>query len=566
MTQKQTIGNVPRSMAMIRSVALALAVTMPLTAPLPGVNASEKELPTKLVDTFEQGRGVVTLALNPDGTLMASGNSDTTIQLWDLARQRVIATLPGHAKTVDHVAFSADGKTLFSASKEDGVVKLWDVAARKNLATLNYPKRYIHALASSKDGKLLAVATGDTIQLVDIATSKSAGSLGKKGDGTGSGPMAFSSDGKTLVAGPRLRGGALADSGKVKVWDVEGGKLKSTFRVERFDEFRDSWWVSPDGKSAVAIKLSGLDRIIRMETWDTATGELKQTTDFGKGNKREYTRAVLVDGGKTLVGFSDKATFWDAEKQEITAELASLGGRGIRVAVSGDGKSVAGWGNNVLVLDVSGPKRKAEMVGGMHGHPRGLFFSSDGKVLTSSYEEFSYFWEVGTGKYLFNIPLTLSGVNSAADNKTFFCSVGGSRWQSRFFVHESGTPLHIDDFFVGKDLVLDKTETQFGVIRCMASTRDGKTLAAGFDGHNTIRIWNVAGLKIEKRKVEGEVFTGVKTVQILKGHADEVRMVTFSEDGKSPGIDERSGRIQAVGRRSRQGTEHSPSCRSEREG
>ena len=193
MTQKQTIGNVPRSMAMIRSVALALAVTMPLTAPLPGVNASEKELPTKLVDTFEQGRGVVTLALNPDGTLMASGNSDTTIQLWDLARQRVIATLPGHAKTVDHVAFSADGKTLFSASKEDGVVKLWDVAARKNLATLNYPKRYIHALASSKDGKLLAVATGDTIQLVDIATSKSAGSLGKKGDGTGSGPMAFSS-------------------------------------------------------------------------------------------------------------------------------------------------------------------------------------------------------------------------------------------------------------------------------------------------------------------------------------------------------------------------------------
>ena len=42
----------------------------------------------------------------------------------------------------------------------------------------------------------------------------------------------------------------------------------------------------------------------------------------------------------------------------------------------------------------------------------------------------------------------------------------------------------------------------------------------------------MAGLKIEKRKVEGEVFTGVKTVQILKGHADEVRMVTFSEDGK----------------------------------
>ena len=469
MTQKQTIGNVPRSMTTIRCIALALAVTLTLTAPFQGVNAGEKELRTKLLDTFEQGHGVVALALNPDGTLMASGSIAGTVQLWDVARQRVIATLPGHAKTVDHVAFSANGKTLFSASKEDGVVKLWDVAARKNLATLNYPKRYIHALASSKDGKLLAVATGDTIQLVDIATSKSAGSLGKKGDGTGSGPMAFSSDGKTLVAGPRLRGGALADSGKVKVWDVEGGKLKSTFRVERFDEFRDSWWVSPDGKSAVAIKLSGLDRIIRMETWDTATGELKQTTDFGKGNKREYNGAVLVNGGKTLVGFSPlqlgttgdavhaKATFWDVEKQEITAELAGLGGRGVRVAVSGDGKSVAAWGNNVLVLDVSGPKRKAEMVGGMHGHPRGLFFSSDGKVLTSSYEEFSYFWEVGTGKYLFNLPLTLSGVNSA-DNKTYFCSVGGSRWQSRFFVHESGTPLHIDDFFVGKDLVLDKTE------------------------------------------------------------------------------------------------------------
>jgi WD40 repeat protein len=151
----------------------------------------------------------------------------------------------------------------------------------------------------------------------------------------------------------------------------------------------------------------------------------------------------------------------------------------------------------------------------------------DGKILASAHDGHSFFWEVRTGKNVLEMPRTLSGVAFASDNKTFFCSVGGSSgWSGLFTLHELGT---------GTELKLDETDERMrahrGIIRCMASTSDGKTLATGSDD-KTIRIWNVAGLKKEKRQIRGEVLTGFKTVQILKGHADEVRFVIFSEDGK----------------------------------
>jgi WD40 repeat protein len=66
------------------------------------------------------------LVYSPDGTLLADGDLDGTLHIWqtrDLRERSMII----HAKGVSALAFSPDGKTLASGGK-DTLVKLWDVA------------------------------------------------------------------------------------------------------------------------------------------------------------------------------------------------------------------------------------------------------------------------------------------------------------------------------------------------------------------------------------------------------------------------------------------------------
>ena len=66
---------------------------------------------------------VRTVALSPDGQILASGSADNAIILWDVATGR---PLTNHTATVRSVTFSPDGKRLASAGGDH--VVLWDVS------------------------------------------------------------------------------------------------------------------------------------------------------------------------------------------------------------------------------------------------------------------------------------------------------------------------------------------------------------------------------------------------------------------------------------------------------
>ena len=77
------------------------------------------------------------VSFSPDGKLLAVGDCfSNTVFVWNVDSQKIIATLVGHADSVNSVSFAPNGKTLASAS-EDGTVKLWDVEAWTQRMSLN---------------------------------------------------------------------------------------------------------------------------------------------------------------------------------------------------------------------------------------------------------------------------------------------------------------------------------------------------------------------------------------------------------------------------------------------
>ena len=60
--------------------------------------------------------GVESVAISPNGQLLASGSRDDTIEIWNLGSGRLLRTLTGHSDPVFSVVFSPDGQTIVSGS------------------------------------------------------------------------------------------------------------------------------------------------------------------------------------------------------------------------------------------------------------------------------------------------------------------------------------------------------------------------------------------------------------------------------------------------------------------
>ena len=67
------------------------------------------------------------VAMSPDGSMLAIGNDNHTVQIWDVATLSERRVLTGHQSSVYAVAFSPDGKRLYTGS-EDTTALAWDLA------------------------------------------------------------------------------------------------------------------------------------------------------------------------------------------------------------------------------------------------------------------------------------------------------------------------------------------------------------------------------------------------------------------------------------------------------
>jgi DNA-binding beta-propeller fold protein YncE len=117
--------------------------------------------------------GYYSIAISPDGKLLAASGGKERIQLVDLESGRTIRVLEIEEKdTVPCLAFSPDGKTLAAASE---IVRVWDVATGACQAILRTAPFASESVAFSPDGQTLVTAGAATIRGWPVANLIAAG-------------------------------------------------------------------------------------------------------------------------------------------------------------------------------------------------------------------------------------------------------------------------------------------------------------------------------------------------------------------------------------------------------
>jgi WD40 repeat protein len=98
---------------------------------------------------------------------LASGSSDETIRLWDVTAGAETARLEQHTGPVGALCLLADGR--LASGSDDRTIRLWDVTAGTETARLTGHARAVTALCRLEDGRLASGSFDGTIRLWDTA-------------------------------------------------------------------------------------------------------------------------------------------------------------------------------------------------------------------------------------------------------------------------------------------------------------------------------------------------------------------------------------------------------------
>ncbi|OYQ61720.1 hypothetical protein B9G53_25910 [Pseudanabaena sp. SR411] len=226
------------------------------------------------------------VTISPDSKILAGGNSERIIELWNLQTNQKLRTLKGHTGRVYDVNFSPDGKRLVSGS-DDRKVIIWEVATGKILHALEGHQERIYTAIFSPDGKMIASSSGDrTIRLWNAETGKPIRTLSEK---SWVYDVSFTPDSKVLTSGSK--------DGAIRLWNVETGKALKTL-VESGSAVRSIVY-SNDGKN---IASAMEDHTVRL--WDGGTGQLKEVLTGHNGEV--HTIAFSNNGNLLASGSADK--------------------------------------------------------------------------------------------------------------------------------------------------------------------------------------------------------------------------------------------------------------------
>src|SRR5262245_41665338 len=119
-----------------------------------------------LINTFNQGIRVLSIAVSPDGQVAAAGSSNGEIKLWRIADGTPVGSLTGHTDNVFSLAFSANGAMLASGASDS--VRVWAIPSGSLIRTITIPDSgAATSVAYSRDWQTVVAGTSELLTLPD---------------------------------------------------------------------------------------------------------------------------------------------------------------------------------------------------------------------------------------------------------------------------------------------------------------------------------------------------------------------------------------------------------------
>lgn len=97
-----------------------------------------------------------------DDQAVAAGNTDGTVEVWDLPRKKRAACWKAHQGWVTEAAFMPDGKSLVTVG-EDCSARLWEFSAQREIQSLGRTLNAFFSVAVFPDGQRIATGSADGI-------------------------------------------------------------------------------------------------------------------------------------------------------------------------------------------------------------------------------------------------------------------------------------------------------------------------------------------------------------------------------------------------------------------
>ena len=447
--------------------------------------------------------------------ILASGDSNGEVHLWDVETGTKIKTLADHNTPVLSVCFSPDGKTIASGSAgwtgidgQIGVVNLWDVEKGTLQKTLRASTPF----------------SGDSVNSVR-----------------------FSPDGKTIASGR----GRWYDfdneewqGGPVELWDVESGKLIKTLYT--YTSSVNSMSFNDDGLLAVGCG----DGIVYL--WNVKTRELIKRLE---GHWYDaITSVIFIDENRLLAASSDGTVrLWDVETEKhiaftghrTTVTSVSFNDKNYNFATSSEDGTIGFW----YGIIINAPRPKA-FITAHNSSVNSVAFSKNNCLIASGCRNGSLcLWDTESNTQIINLighTDYVTSVTFSPDNR-FLASGGGDGtlrlWNIEDHTNimkfgaqlseliETGIGQNMDNPEIiaaalsGTDLNIKVLTGHTDAVRSVSFSPNGHLLASGsgidsFFGSTkdyTVRLWDVE--------------TG-KHIKTLTGHKEPIGGVCFSPDGQ----------------------------------
>ncbi len=361
------------------------------------------------------GALIKSLALSPDGALIASGGSDRMLRIRRVATGEEVMLLehPGGFSSFDGnpdvIAFSPDGKTLASAAT-DGTYPhlfwLWDLATGNQILEGQLPLS-AKALAFSPDGQTLVAGLdfggGSTkredrfVAVVDLPegtvrlTPDTPTVDNERGDDVRS--VAFSPDGKLCVVGDDH--GYFAEDSALHIFDTQTWQ-RVAHRVLAGKDHQAHHFLCPshlsfsdDGQKLLAVIATETNQgtggvEFALQVWNTTTWQKQAVLDRFISTVNDLS--LLLDDN--LLAATDEGL----RRYQDEAYSIVVPGNFHRVAAAPDGKTAVvsydSFDGKACLVDLESGKVGEELPGITKGMINSLAFASDSQHYALCHDDY----------------------------------------------------------------------------------------------------------------------------------------------------------------------------------